>query len=66
MTKFHVIHLRKKVPYYLHRVVRAGAGMFFYFSADETGALDKLPDGYEVGMNPKTKQPIIRKARKQL
>lgn len=61
--KFHVIHIRKKIPYYLHVKIRTGAGRYFYFSPSDDGALDRIPDGYEISMNPKTKQPIIRKKR---
>lgn len=64
MSKFYVIHLRKKIPYYLHMVIRPGAGRFFYFSSDENGALDSIPSGYEISMNSRTKQPIIRRANK--
>ncbi len=53
--------------YYLHSkevTLRGGRKQVIYFFAREekAGAMDKLPDGYEVMENSRTGLPMLKKA----
>lgn len=56
--------------YYLHsREVTLRGGkqqrIFFFARQEKEGALDELPEGYEVMENSRTGLPMLRKANKE-
>lgn len=51
---------KNKERYYLHMRER-GKGIIYFFTKDPVGAIFDLPPGYEVGENPKTGMPFLRK-----
>lgn len=60
-------HINSKgVDYYLHSRevnLRSGRKQVIYFFAKQTrsGAIDSLPEGFEVVENPRTGLPILRR-----
>lgn len=54
----------KGIRYYLHSRTsgRGGQGQIFFFARDEReGAVNELPDGYEVKEAGKSALPVIKK-----
>lgn len=53
--------------YYLHtQLVTLKSGRqqrIYYFKGDSAGAIDKLPEGYEVMFNQRTGLPMLRKSK---
>ena len=56
---------REEQEYYLHgRAAANGKTTLYFFSKEaKEGALDKLPDGYEVSENSATGLPILKKSK---
>jgi hypothetical protein len=62
---FSVVSKKSNKTYYLHsrEVVLKGdrkQRIFFFAGEVKEGALDALPDGYEVMENPRTGLPMLR------
>ena len=62
---YSVISKKSNKPYYLHsRETPLGNGkvrkLFFFAGKVQEGALDALPEGYEVFENEKTGLPMLR------
>jgi len=60
---FFVIHARKKIPYYLHTKI-SNRGTMWFFSPKEEGAVERMPEGFEMTYNSRTLQPLIRRKRR--
>ena len=63
---YSVISKKSNKPYYLHcreTVLRGGKAqkIFFFGGEAKEGALDSLPEGYEVFENERTGLPMLRK-----
>ena len=63
---FSVVSSKSQKTYYLHsrEVVLKGdrkQRIFFFGGEVKEGALDALPEGYEVMENPRTGLPMLRK-----
>ena len=63
---FSVVSTKSQKTYYLHsrEVVLRGdrkQRIFFFGGEVKEGALDALPEGYEVMENPRTGLPMLRK-----
>jgi hypothetical protein len=63
---YSVISKKNGKQFYLHsrvQTLRGGHKVTLYYFAHEIkqGALETLPDGYEVSENPRTGLPILKK-----
>ena len=67
---FSVVSKKSGKTYFLHsrnQQLKGGQHVMLYYFAGEpgAGALDGLPDGYEVSENTKTGLPLLKKKAKE-